>query len=107
MISAYRIQQCTKCYGDVGFVGGGTPPPSPAFVPVKISGFGSPSATKPGLSLGAVLLQGAQGRLCCVCRVRLYFNSPYLGFSVVYINFLTTRIYRPLENRLTYGDWNH
>lgn len=70
VISAYRIQQCTKCYVDVGFVGGGTPPPSPAFAPAKISGFGSPSATKPGLSLGAVLLQGAQGRLCCVCLVR-------------------------------------
>lgn len=54
--------------GGLGFVGGGTPPPSPAFPPAKPqAGFGSPSASKSGLSLGAVLLQGAQGRdVCCL-----------------------------------------
>ncbi|XP_054266270.1 calcium/calmodulin-dependent protein kinase type II alpha chain isoform X2 [Macrosteles quadrilineatus] len=48
-----------------GFVGGGaTPPPSPAsFPPTKPSAvFGSPSASKSGLTLGSVLLQGAQAR---------------------------------------------
>uniref|UniRef100_A0A1B6FNB6 Calcium/calmodulin-dependent protein kinase II association-domain domain-containing protein n=1 Tax=Cuerna arida TaxID=1464854 RepID=A0A1B6FNB6_9HEMI len=47
------------------FVGGGTtPPPSPAsFPPTKTQpGFSSPPASKSALSLGAVLLQGAQAR---------------------------------------------
>ncbi|XP_046667366.1 calcium/calmodulin-dependent protein kinase type II alpha chain isoform X9 [Homalodisca vitripennis] len=48
-----------------GFVGGGTtPPPSPAsFPPTKPQpGFSSPPASKSALSLGTVLLQGAQAR---------------------------------------------
>lgn len=57
------------CCG-LGFVGGGTPPPSPAPSKPQAS-FGSPSGSKSGLSLGAVLLQGAQGRLVLEFRLTI------------------------------------
>lgn len=87
-------------------MGGGTPPPSPAFTPAKISGFGSPSATKPGLSLGAVLLQGAQGRWCCVCRVqfavvfRLYISWIFCSLHCFSNN---DNLLTPWKNWITFS----